>query len=303
MWYTREVLIKENRGYNNEYGVTESDVNKVNEFLTVIEGRGNDTPQTGDVIQYVNKYGEYFSKASIEYTETEGRYGGNVCEHAGSYIWLDNGKIKLSSSGGAWANIDLSKLKYVGKANRTFWFFGHCGATANGGVYFTAKVNLWEYKDPEWKSKYTTKDYNKYFMSYRPKANNSGYRWFVSHDGLSHRAFKTKAEKDAWMRTYRAVKKGNVIWTWREVRHGNITPEEYDALDLPEDTMMMNGLRLCKRYYDEAKHEIHTYFVWYWDEPGNFTDYAMNQNEIRKKYEIDWREGRREFELARSELI
>lgn len=304
MRYTREMLIEENRGYDSEHGVTVGDVDKVNRFLDVIEASRNDKPQAGDMIQYTNRYGEYFPKAHIEYTETEERYGGNVCEHAGTYIYLnDKGNgIVCSSSGGAWTNIPLSELKYIGKTTRHFWFFGHCGAMANGGVYFTAEVNLWEYKDPKWQGKYSTKDYDRFFMNYREEPKDDGYQWMVTHDGMSSRAFTTREDKDAWLKTYRGVVEDNVVWTWKEVKHGNITPEEYDALDLPEDTMMMNGLRLCKRKYDEEKHEVHTYFVWYWDEPGKFTDYAMKQNEIRKKYEIDWREDRKEFELARREV-
>ena len=303
MAYTKEMLIEENCGFDREFGINETDVRKVNKALTVIEAtRDINNPQAGDVIQYTNKWGEYFPKAHIEYTEAEGRCGGNVCEYAGTYLSVDNGKVFCNSSGGTWTNIDLSKLKYIGKAKRHFWFFGHCGARANGGVYFTAEVNLWEYKDPEWRSKYTTKDYERYFITYRHKPDESGYRWFVSKNGLSHRAFTTREDKDAWLKTFRGVKKGNIVWAWKEVKHGNITPNEYDSLDLPEDTMMMNGLRKCKRYYDEKNHIIHTYFVWYWDEPGNFTDYAMKQNEIRKKYEIDWRERRKEFELARREI-
>ena len=55
--------------------------------------------------------------------------------------------------------------------------------------------------------------------------------------------------------------------------------------------MLMNGLRYCKRIYDDKNFILHTYFVWYWEDPsmGTFDEAAAKQNEIRKKYEIYWR--------------
>ena len=52
---------------------------------------------------------------------------------------------------------------------------------------------------------------------------------------------------------------------------------------------MNNGRVLrCKRKYDEENHIVHTYWVWYWDDPNkDWREAAMEQNEIRKKfYEI-----------------
>lgn len=75
-----------------------------------------------------------------------------------------------------------------------------------------------------------------------------------------------------------------VVWTWRNIAH-LVSPDEYDNLDLPEDTFLMNGdLLKCKRTYNEDTHTIDTYFVWYWNEPGkDFLEVAAEQNRIREE--------------------
>ena len=66
----------------------------------------------------------------------------------------------------------------------------------------------------------------------------------------------------------------------------------------------MNGsIRRCKRVYDDKSYIVHTYFVWYWDEPEkDFYERATEQNAIIKSYEFNWREHRKENEYAREEL-
>ena len=80
-----------------------------------------------------------------------------------------------------------------------------------------------------------------------------------------------------------------VVWYWKEEKH-SVSPKEFESIDLPEDTLMNNGDVLrCKRKYDEEKHMIHTYFVWYWNDPNkNFLEGAEEQNKIRKElYTLD----------------
>ena len=57
---------------------------------------------------------------------------------------------------------------------------------------------------------------------------------------------------------------------------------EFDNLKLPEDTKLKNARILrCKRKYDEDTHTVHTYYVWYWDEPDkDFYKAAEEQNKI-----------------------
>lgn len=308
--YTKESLAKVNgRFLGTHYALSDSDVDKANEFVELIEStRSEIKPMPGDVILLTNHYGEYYPHARLEFIGDD-RYGGNVCERASTYISKEDDGIVCNSSGGAWCNVPVSKLKYVGTTGTRFWFFGHCGACADGGIDIYANVSLWEYKDPEWKSEYTTKDYDKVYISYSPKEEDN-YHWRVTRESMSHCAFETKEDYKAWLHTYRGVvEKGNlqnqyVAWIWKQENHGNLSPAEYDALDLPEDTMMMNGLRRCKRKYDKTTHTVHTYYVWYWNEDTDehYSDRYMRQNELRKAYEIDWKEGRKPYELAKKEL-
>lgn len=51
---------------------------------------------------------------------------------------------------------------------------------------------------------------------------------------------------------------------------------------MPEDVLINNGLQPCKRLYDEENHVVHTYWVWYWDDPSkDWREAAMEQNRIR----------------------
>ena len=116
----------------------------------------------------------------------------------------------------------------------------------------------------------------------------SNYIYF----GENH-AWKNDLELQAWLRTFRAEvfdwgDNGMFVWHWREKKY-SVSPKEFESLDLPEDTLMNNGRVLrCKRKYDEENHIVHTYWVWYWDDPNkDWREAAMEQNEIRKKfYEI-----------------
>ena len=88
-----------------------------------------------------------------------------------------------------------------------------------------------------------------------------------------HKAWKTEEDFQAWLRTFRGVvEPGNwknqlIVWTYKNIEH-HLSPEEYEDLNVPEDTFLMNGsIRRCKRVYDDKSYIVHTYFVWYWDEP------------------------------------
>lgn len=74
-----------------------------------------------------------------------------------------------------------------------------------------------------------------------------------------------------WLKTFRGVvfeydSYFGVVWYWKEKQH-HVSPEEYDKINGFEDSMLCNGLRRCKRIYDEENHVVNTYFVWYWDAP------------------------------------
>lgn len=328
MKYTRETLQKINPSYLEMRDmISEKEVEMVNEMVELIERtRSKDTPKAGDYLRYTDKYGEYFPHAHIEYT-TEERYGGNVCEN-GSCAHIiakeDGSGISCNGSGGPWCDVDPSEMKYVGEEEKTFWIWGSWGARAHGGVYFKAKVSVWEYVDPELFNTedkdengkpFTTKDYDRFYISKvdHKREKDSLYDYRVSSGITNCNAFRNEDEMKAWLWTYRGkifdhsnLGYNKVVWTWKSENHSNITPAEYDELDLPEDTMLMNGNKMrCKRKWEEETHTVHTYYVWYWDEEAKdgeyYGDVYMRQNKIREeRYVLPYETPL--YSLARKEL-
>lgn len=305
--YTVEMLKEMNRSYDREHGVTDGDVAWVNEYVRFIEATRSDTqPKVGDRVRHTTKYGDYYPHAQIVHNGN--RYGGNVCEAGSSYIWInDEGNdIATSTSGGPFIDIDTSKMKYVGKELNTFWFFGHCGATANGGVYFQAEVNVWEYIDEELEDRvHTTKDYDRYYIQKidHRKERYSIYNYRVSKGGGGGYgyAFETEEDLNAWKKTFRVEETdmvtwgGSMVWAWKQKRHG-ISPDEFESMTEPEDTFLMNGsIRRCKRKYDEENHTVHTYHVWYWGD--DWMENSAEQNRVIDSYSLD--RTHKEYELAR----
>ena len=280
--YTVETLKKENHLFDNEYGVTESDVMKVNKIIDMIENsRSTERVQVGDVVQYTNEYGEYSPHAMI----TEINDYAQICEHGGMYTNIYKGEFCHSTSGGPFNHHEMDGFTYIGKITNTFWTFGHNGACANGGVYFTATVNLWECNDN--KEMFSTKTPDKDYLSHRKS--DSDYQYFIENH-----AWRTEEEMQAWLRTHRAIVTGKtwggaVIWTYKEVEH-HCSNTEYDALNITEDVFLMNGSkRRCKRVYDDENCIIHTYFVWYWeDDTQEFYTRMNTQNKIIDSYEVDY---------------
>lgn len=287
--YTVETLKKENYHFDYEHGITESDVMKVNKIIDAIENsRSTERIQVGDVVQYTNEYGEYFPHAMITniYDNTE------ICENGNMYTNIHEGEFCHSTSRGSFSHHEMKGFTYIGKTTRTFWTFGHNGACANGGVYFTATVNLWECNDN--KEMFSTKTHDKYYLSYRKS--DSDYQYFASKSGgMSDNAWRTAKEMQAWLRTKRAIVTGEntwggaIIWTYKEVKH-HCSNTEYDALNVTEDIFLMNGSkRRCKRVYDDENCIIHTYFVWYWeDDSQEFYARMSAQNKIIDSYKVDY---------------
>lgn len=287
--YTVETLKKENYHFDYEHGITESDVMKVNKIIDAIENsRSTERIQVGDVVQYTNEYGEYFPHAMITniYDDAE------ICENGNMYTNIHEGEFCHSTSGGSFSHHEMKGFTYIGKTTRTFWTFGHNGACANGGVYFTATVNLWECNDN--KEMFSTKTHDKYYLSYRKS--DSDYQYFASKSGgMSDNAWRTAKEMQAWLRTKRAIVTGEntwggaIIWTYKEVKH-HCSNTEYDALNITEDIFLMNGSkRRCKRVYDDENCIIHTYFVWYWeDDSQEFYARMSAQNKIIDSYKVDY---------------
>lgn len=283
--YTIETLSKINQRFIGTHCfLRESDVEMANELVLAIEkSRTNNRPQAGDMVIYTNEYGEYFFHAHIETVEADTIY---LCEQASTYVCVDNEKIYCSSSGGTWKYIDIDNLRYTGQQQeKRFWHFGSCGACADGGVDFFAKVNVWECnlnKEP-----FSTKTHDKFYLSC-DCASDSNYHYFINKNGMSIQAWKKEEDLQAWLRTNRAVVNKNIVWTYKEKRH-QVSPTDFNNLDAKEDIFLMNGRkRRCKRIYDDKNYTIHLYFVWYWNEDGDFYKIAEKQNKAIKEYEVDY---------------
>lgn len=289
--YTLETLKKENELFNSYYGLDESDVKKVNRIIEMIErSRSVNVIQKYDVVEYTNEYGEYFPKATATMKREENI---ELCENAGVHLNICDNELCGSASGGAFSHHKESEFTYKGTSSNTFWTWGNAGARANGGIYFTATVNLWECNDN--KEMFSTKTHDKYYLSYRKAENNRDYQYFASKAGVSSYAWRTEEDMQAWLRTKRAVVTekntwgGAVIWTYKEIEH-HLSDIEFDALNAHEDIFLMNGSkRRCKRVYDDKNYILHTYFVWYWeDNTQEFYTRMNNQNKIIDSYKVEY---------------
>lgn len=290
--YTKETLTAINDRFCNAHypGITDSDLAMTNDYVRLIEStRSTDTPKAGDRIRYTNKYGDYYECAHIEYVEDG---VANVCEQPYvPFIGVNKDKdgILCNTSGGAWTDIPVEKLTYVGTEEKTFCDWGHDHACADGAVEFKANVSVWEYNENE--QPYSTKTHNKMYVYYRKEPDEYGYRFTGTEGAMNRKAWRNKLELQAWLETVKGeVVKGNwdnqiIVWYWRQ-NEVHVSPEEYESLLYPEDTMLMNGYRRCKRKYDEDNHTVTTYFVWYWeDDSMEFYERLSHQNQVRKAYE------------------
>ena len=287
MKYTKETLKAINPRYCGAHHIlTDGDVAMANNYVELIENsRSKEVPKAGDRIRYTDSHGDYYTRGHIEYVR-DGE--ANICEKP--YVPFiranaNNNGIRCNTSGGSWANIPVSELRYVGEEEKNFCDWGSCGACADGAVEFEAKVSVWEYV-AEQRYPYTTKTHNKMYISYNPNRKDSNYIFFG--DG---KAWETELDFQAWLATVKGeVFEGNwdnqiVVWYWKQ-KEVHVSPDEYELIDAPEDTMMMNGCRRCKRVYDAENHVVITYFVWYWED--EMFDYSK-QNEVIQTYECDWK--------------
>lgn len=135
-----------NGSYDREHTLTERDVDTVNGMTALIEDTRTDEPATGDRMLFTNRYGDYYPSALVEK-----RSGGElvVCEQPFvPFVFQSPDGISLSVSGGGFVGIPVHEPEYVGKTQGDFKLWGHKGSCGNGAVTFRAKVNLWEYAEP-----------------------------------------------------------------------------------------------------------------------------------------------------------
>ncbi|MDR0231976.1 MAG: DUF4121 family protein [Dysgonamonadaceae bacterium] len=255
--YNIETLKKENGIYNMEHTVTGYDVNKANMYVALIESsRNNHSPMPGDIVQFTNKYGDYYGNAHIEIVDEKV----SICEQPYvPFIRPEKTGIRCNTSGGAWTSIPAG-LKLIGKQQKRFKDWGHSGACGNGAIHFRAEVNVWEYVEPDpLHGDFSTKYWRKMYVSH---SKNENYEY--AGDGI---AWKNKNEFDEFINKYKGVVfTGNwlnqiVVWCYRE-KTVLVKLEELEKMNLPETTILLNGIRPAKMEVDDENKIIIHYANW-----------------------------------------
>jgi len=148
--YTAEQLKEANYTYNNDHGVNQTDVDKINGLKALLESELKDSLKAG-VIVVCKGDEKTYEKGHLDDVNYLGEYGYHVCVQPGVYVDFSsksNKKFWFSTSGGYFfSEKDSGKFKFTGKTRlKTFWTFGHNGACAGGGIYFQAEVAVFEYE-------------------------------------------------------------------------------------------------------------------------------------------------------------
>lgn len=232
--YTVETLKPLNLSYDSEHWLTQSDVDMANNYVELIERtRSEETPQIGDRLIYVDKYGKYYGFALIENIDKESGLL-YICEQPYiPFVWENEGKIRLDVSGGAFHYIDPKKMKFVKWVQATFKDWEHCGMRANGTVAFYAKVPQWSYSEPDpLYGDFTTETWRQLYIR---KNTGEDERYLYSGDGV---AFRDEDEYQQFLKDYEAtVFPGNwenrfVIWCFRR-EYVFLPLEEWEKIEAP----------------------------------------------------------------------
>lgn len=254
--YTIETLKEINYSYDGEHTVLQSDVDKANKLAAFIEQtRTSDTPQVGDIVEFTNKYGNYYGNAHIQSVTDKEMY---ICERPYvPFVEINEKQNQLyaTSSGGAWSYIPKN-IEYVGVKEKLFTDWGHCGARSNGAFEFKATVNVWRYT--EGNHTYTTRTHDKFFLSIDSSPH--PYKYLISKNGVSQTAFKTDKEYEAWLKTFHGVEEegtsdyNKVVWTYKQEQKNVPLDEYFKISDAIVDSTLSNGsIQECKRIIDGTK--------------------------------------------------
>ena len=239
-------IIKNNYSFINEYGLTVSDVQMYIDIQNRFNARAQSTkkPNPADVLEvWSNNNKIFYQNAHIEkcsYNNT----GWTWVEHASShYIDIDC----FSTSGGAWHDLDINNIEYVGTAFKTIWTWGHTGARGNGGLYIKVKVNKFKlvidrkfipfsvlriYNDDTYKyqiSKYDKKEccFHSYGNCFRTM---SGLKTFLKNRGL-----KIGAKLNGWGCIH------EIIGDYDNEQHMSKKTYDSERGDLKEFPFLSNG--------------------------------------------------------------
>ena len=260
--YTLEDLKPLNGVYIAHHRLEQSSADLVNRFAKLLESTRGDEPCPGDIIEYTDDLGNYSHNAHIYRLEETGRFSVSCVPHV-PFVYEDDEKgVTFNAGGGPWVSVDPADFVYVGKREKMFMVTDrNCFLPAHSGLYFYAKVNVWEYTAPDQKYPgYSTKTWRKQHIScIENPADDSGYHYFGQNI-----AFRTDSELQLWKATYKAVEfpghspNNTVLFLYRE-RDRLVSREEWDGLDLPLDTRRVNGIIHVKAACDDGEHLITAY--------------------------------------------
>jgi hypothetical protein len=150
--YTKDRLIALNTLYHHEHRVTDADVAKINQLVSLIEAARQLEPPAlldGDRIicispekGVVSQHGHIQRRMSFCDFMT-------ICTDP--YTPFIDESLYSDASGGYWITIcesDLESFKFVGRKLNTFCAWGHMGMCALGAIDFQAEVFVWELTHP-----------------------------------------------------------------------------------------------------------------------------------------------------------
>lgn len=267
--FDREAFENRNKGFapwGLPTAVNDKDWDIARQRIELLEANSDlKTPHVGDRVIYTTQNGDYYP-----YARLESICGEKHIAESGSMYATKSG-CHISDGGAFHGNLDVNNFKPLGFAYLPFWCFGRDGACYNGGIYFSARMAVWEYTEPEQQFPgFSTKDWSKWYVDYipEPPKDSMGYKYHLEsfRDRECRAAFRTEEEYHDWLNTRRGREfKGywpnqKVVWCYKE-EHISLSKDEWAKLDLPLDTRLLNAaIRDCKVEYDDDKHLIKAYF-------------------------------------------
>lgn len=232
--YTLETLLPLNVSYDRDHGLTQADVDMVNDYVDSIEStRSKTKPQVGDRLIYVDKYGTYYDYALVE-SEVAEEGLLSICEQPYiPFVFRSENEIRLSVSGGAFHRINPADMKFVKWVDGSFKDWGHCRACANGAVAFYARVPLWSYSEPNpLYGDFTTETWRVFYIRKHTGKDNP---YLYSGDGV---AFKDEEELQQFMADYEGTlfpgnwENNYVLWCFRR-EYVFLSQKEWDMIAAP----------------------------------------------------------------------
>lgn len=151
---TKEDIISHSQIYHHYHKVTDSDVEKANELIAVIEETRCDVPKCGDIV-IARGPKKTYNNGHIQLDDLSDYSAMCVQPYLPFVSWRrtkDNEKqILCSTSGGYWFSLPTDSAKnaikfmeYEGQRVKSFKAWGHCGPCGDGAFTFEAPVNVWK---------------------------------------------------------------------------------------------------------------------------------------------------------------